>query len=388
MTQVALLVQYVLNLAKYDMNYDIRDRARYFRTLINNNEKCPLLAKHLKKIVLAPKPAPVLESIYKECDQYQLGTLSHAIGARVNGYSDLPEFPGEAPDPTVRNVEVPVAAVNDREGPGVKSPKDGHKQQKKDKKREDKFYSDDESESQSTEGADPTNDEDEEESSSSESKSSDTEENTDKTVTKKKETKAEKGKNESKKESSGESGEDSSDSGSDSGSGSESSSDSEESTAEEKDSRKKPAVKTPAAKVAPSKWLDSNSLIHNYTKCFCNYCLKESVAAVKKVTETEDDSESDSDSESNTESSESKSESESDTEKTKASHPTRKAVNKREVVSVAVAKKIEAKPVVNKEISLLDLDCKLKSGCVFYEYLFKISKIKQLVIRRQSNQIQ
>ncbi len=47
--QVALLVQYVINLAKYDQNYDIRYRGRFMRALIFNNEKCPVLAKHLKK---------------------------------------------------------------------------------------------------------------------------------------------------------------------------------------------------------------------------------------------------------------------------------------------------------------------------------------------------
>jgi AP-3 complex subunit beta len=63
--QVTLLVQYVFNLAKYDQNYDIRDRSRFLRTLIFNNDNCPVLAKHLKKILLVSKPAPVLQSIYK-----------------------------------------------------------------------------------------------------------------------------------------------------------------------------------------------------------------------------------------------------------------------------------------------------------------------------------
>ncbi|RNA11859.1 AP-3 complex subunit beta-2 [Brachionus plicatilis] len=152
--QVAILVQYVLNLAKYDQSYDIRDRARFLRALIYNNEKCPQLAKHVKKIILAPKPAPLLESAYKDSDHFQLGTLSHAIGARVNGYTELPEFPAEAPDPSVRNIEVPVAekAVHVA----------------KLRKKSDKFYSDDDEEqkSQSTEGADPTESEESEESGS------------------------------------------------------------------------------------------------------------------------------------------------------------------------------------------------------------------------------
>ena len=37
--QTKLLTQYVLNLAKYDINYDIRDRARYLRQLLLPAEK-------------------------------------------------------------------------------------------------------------------------------------------------------------------------------------------------------------------------------------------------------------------------------------------------------------------------------------------------------------
>ena len=73
--QTHLLCQYVFNLAKYDQNYDIRDRARFLRQLVlppappAGGEKGSggggLLAKHAKKIFLAPKPAPVLESRFK-----------------------------------------------------------------------------------------------------------------------------------------------------------------------------------------------------------------------------------------------------------------------------------------------------------------------------------
>ena len=38
--------------------------------------------------------------------QYQLGSLSHMIDAKASGYQELPDFPDEQPDPTVRNVEV------------------------------------------------------------------------------------------------------------------------------------------------------------------------------------------------------------------------------------------------------------------------------------------
>ena len=63
--QTKLLCQYVFNLAKYDQNYDIRDRARFLRQFILPGDKAGALAKHAKKIFLATKPAPVLESKYK-----------------------------------------------------------------------------------------------------------------------------------------------------------------------------------------------------------------------------------------------------------------------------------------------------------------------------------
>ena len=39
-------------------------------------------------------------------DQFQLATLSHLIDNKAAGYQELPEWPEEAPDPSVRNVEV------------------------------------------------------------------------------------------------------------------------------------------------------------------------------------------------------------------------------------------------------------------------------------------
>ena len=63
--QTKLLTQYVLSLAKYDQNYDIRDRARFTRQLIVPSEQGGALSRHAKKLFLAPKPAPVLESSFK-----------------------------------------------------------------------------------------------------------------------------------------------------------------------------------------------------------------------------------------------------------------------------------------------------------------------------------
>ncbi|XP_065572885.1 AP-3 complex subunit beta-2-like isoform X2 [Artemia franciscana] len=104
--QTTLLCQYVLNLAKYDISYDIRDRARLIRNILFPSENIKAI-KNPKKIFLAPKPAPILESKYKDRDTFQLGSLSHFLNIRANGYRDLPDFPEVAPDSTVRNVEPP-----------------------------------------------------------------------------------------------------------------------------------------------------------------------------------------------------------------------------------------------------------------------------------------
>jgi AP-3 complex subunit beta len=77
-----LLFQYVLNLARYDLNYDIRDRARLLRGLIlingrkditsdngeieetqsSNSVKSSILKENLKQILLCEKEAPSEES--------------------------------------------------------------------------------------------------------------------------------------------------------------------------------------------------------------------------------------------------------------------------------------------------------------------------------------
>ncbi|KAG0715239.1 AP-3 complex subunit beta-1 [Chionoecetes opilio] len=141
--QTRLLCQYVYNLAKYDTNYDIRDRARLTRALVfpPQGHEDNKLARHAKKIFLATKPPPIQQSSFKDRDQFQLSTLSHLINARAAGYQDLPDFPPEAPDPSVRCVEVPViVAPEHHHRPAYQSRGSKQKSHKPTS-----FYSDDES---------------------------------------------------------------------------------------------------------------------------------------------------------------------------------------------------------------------------------------------------
>jgi len=41
-----------------------------------------------------------------DLDHFQLGTLSHMINVKANGYQELPDWPEVPPDPSVRDVDV------------------------------------------------------------------------------------------------------------------------------------------------------------------------------------------------------------------------------------------------------------------------------------------
>lgn len=109
--QTKSFCQYVFQLAKYDQNYDIRDRARFLRFFIFEDEEDDKPKRKLQelaeKIFLATKPAPTLTSRFKE-SQFQLGTLSHYLDMPCSGYRSLPPFPDVPPDPSVRDVAEPL----------------------------------------------------------------------------------------------------------------------------------------------------------------------------------------------------------------------------------------------------------------------------------------
>ena len=155
------------------MSIDCECYSPFFSALVIQTEKCPALSKYAKKILLAPKPAPILESIVRgivfiivnfyyhrffnvDHNPHTLGTLSFVIGQAAVGYKDLPDFPLEPPDPIVRNIEIVVPSATQR-GLLQKSSETG-----KDIGNEN-FYSDENEESEedtSTEGPD-TDDEEE-----------------------------------------------------------------------------------------------------------------------------------------------------------------------------------------------------------------------------------
>ncbi|KAH8386456.1 hypothetical protein KR093_000632 [Drosophila rubida] len=117
--QTSLLCQYVFTLARYDTNYDVRDRARFLRQFIfPASGNSSVLSQHARQVFLAAKPAPLPESKYRDSNVYQLGSLSHYLNMPATGYKDLPAFPAVAPDSSVRNMEGYMQEKLPGESPG------------------------------------------------------------------------------------------------------------------------------------------------------------------------------------------------------------------------------------------------------------------------------
>jgi len=74
-----------------------------------------------------------------DLDQFQLGTLSHMINVKANGYQELPDWPEVPPDPSVRDVDIEMTWTTSL---STKS-----KLTKKKAEKEKSFYSEDESSS-------------------------------------------------------------------------------------------------------------------------------------------------------------------------------------------------------------------------------------------------
>lgn len=151
--RIKLLVNYLFNLAKYDLNYDVRDRGRFLRQLLNDTELA-------RKILMATKSIPQTKQVNTGTIAslpFRCGTLSHFLGKRVTGYEELADWPLEQPDPSVR------ARPEPQEEPAFKLV-NKDLVSKKGKKT---FYSSDESSDKIDESEDSDEDEDDDEESGS-----------------------------------------------------------------------------------------------------------------------------------------------------------------------------------------------------------------------------
>lgn len=97
--QTTKLFQYILSLARYDVDYDIRDRYRVIRMIVvNPNNGLPTLHGKAEELLITKKPVPVLQSPTfddGEGEPYFPGSISSIIGHTAFGYTKVPEWAKE-----------------------------------------------------------------------------------------------------------------------------------------------------------------------------------------------------------------------------------------------------------------------------------------------------
>ncbi|KAJ3494467.1 hypothetical protein NLG97_g4060 [Lecanicillium saksenae] len=102
---VERLWDYLMLLVRYDTSYDLRDRARMYRSLLSVPQLATLM-------LLAPKPAPQAPSPSESRKGFPLGSATLVLEGGgslhgLNGYEPLPDWvaPGREPDPRLREQE-------------------------------------------------------------------------------------------------------------------------------------------------------------------------------------------------------------------------------------------------------------------------------------------
>ncbi|OAA49045.1 AP-3 adaptor complex subunit beta [Beauveria brongniartii RCEF 3172] len=96
------LWDYLMVLVRYDVSYDLRDRARMYRSLLSVPQLATLM-------LLAPKPAPQAPSPSESRKGFPLGSATLVLEGGgglhgLSGYEALPDWvePGQEPDPRLR----------------------------------------------------------------------------------------------------------------------------------------------------------------------------------------------------------------------------------------------------------------------------------------------
>ena len=69
--------------------------------------QCRTEQKYGKSLKLSMLQTHLL-AFFSDRQGFQVGSLSHMMNLKANGYQELPQFPEVAPDPSVRNVEVSI----------------------------------------------------------------------------------------------------------------------------------------------------------------------------------------------------------------------------------------------------------------------------------------
>merc|ERR1711908_266853 len=106
------MLMHILEMAKYDVDYDIRCRARLLNGMLVPENPGVFNGNTLTQIFLTEKPTIQQEASSMSKRVYTAGSLSLLVQHSTPGYMALEDFPKERPDPSVRHQTQPEKAVS------------------------------------------------------------------------------------------------------------------------------------------------------------------------------------------------------------------------------------------------------------------------------------
>eukprot|EP00644_Phytophthora_capsici_P008927 jgi/Phyca11/504126/fgenesh2_kg.PHYCAscaffold_6_\ len=140
---IQLLLQYVIELCKFDIDYDVRDRARLVRAALSGDAN--IVNPH--KLFASKKPAPLIGYDDEAKTRFTLGSLSNVVRHSVPGYLVLPEWRMAKPDRSLRDESSFVETNRSN------SSRHGSKPTKKKERGSKGFYSDESSSGSESSGS-------------------------------------------------------------------------------------------------------------------------------------------------------------------------------------------------------------------------------------------
>ncbi|KAI5305849.1 hypothetical protein KEM56_003118, partial [Ascosphaera pollenicola] len=114
---IDVLWRYILLLSRYDISYDLRDRARLYKSLLavpTSTELAQLLLHASKPVPHTPTPSETRRDLLLGSTTLIVGSDSGVHG--LKGYEPMPEWvePGQEPDPSLREEERPATMASSR----------------------------------------------------------------------------------------------------------------------------------------------------------------------------------------------------------------------------------------------------------------------------------
>lgn len=117
--QLALLQQYLFSIARYDRDYDVRDRGRYLSALLRGVSALPSDEEDMGGVVLRREQVKLVllgqrdgAAVANKAETYDVGTLSALLKRRLLGYEALPDWTDDPTDSGLRDSQVSTCLIS------------------------------------------------------------------------------------------------------------------------------------------------------------------------------------------------------------------------------------------------------------------------------------